>query len=668
MNYVEHQIEAKFPDGHPIHMWALLHSACLLNRFYRHSALGCTPYQSLFGRLYKGRVANFGQDMYGISQKRTKYKAQWTRGVWVGKDHADQDMLIIENDKILKSKAVRATGLFWNKRDLVNMEVTPDHLLKIATQTKGVYPVISPLQCLPPRSDDEAASDPPDDQGGEDSQIPPLIPIPISAKDRDNVGPRLPIQQRSPLSQQELSQLPFSAGILPEGGDGPTKRVLESDDSQKETKHSKVQSYSEKHQATEVLEEREPKQIKTGLQSSPTFAGNIRFVADCGGVDVYVEPDEDNFEVPHEECFLHLEEHLGAGFDDDEFSLSEQQENEGPPKLTEDELAQLDHDASLEELVRLSNMGVISEYGPKTGDEMVLDTRLVFDWRFSDKQWKRRARLVAREFRNGDASNEETFSPTSSKWIIHMFLVLALVQQLSVLVMDVKDAFLTVPQRDLVIIEIPTWAKSESMTASGVDFWKLVRCLPGQRKAPLHWREHFESTVSKFDFIPFEGMVTVYKHKVKCMYITIHVDDLLGIGSQDDCEWFKSEVSKCFTVKSEGPNSLDERWECQYLKRTLICNETGIVIEPNERYVPKLLELLKMENRRGKSLPHHAQLEAYSADRVLEVEKLGISESKVFRGGLGTCLYLAQDRPDIQESVKPWQGTWDARQSSLCLR
>ena len=169
--------------------------------------------------------------------------------------------------------------------------------------------------------------------------------------------------------------------------------------------------------------------------------------------------------------------------------------NEGPPKLTEEELAQLEHDASLEELVRLSNMGVISEYGHKTGDEMVLDTRLVFDWRFRGKQWKRRARLVAREFRSGDASNEETFSPTSSKWIIHMFLVLALVQQLSVLVMDVKDALLTVPQRDLVIIEIPTWAKSNDMAENGVDFWKLVRCLPGQRKAALHWHEHFESTV-----------------------------------------------------------------------------------------------------------------------------------------------------------------------------
>ena len=172
----------------------------------------------------------------------------------------------------------------------------------------------------------------------------------------------------------------------------------------------------------------------------------------------------------------------------------------------------------------------------------------------------------------------------------------------------------------------------------------------------MNTHEHFESAVSKFDFIPFEGMVTVYKHKVKCMYITIHVDDLLIIGAQDECEWFKAEISQCFTVKSEGPYSLDERWECQYLKRTLICNETGIVVEPNRKYIPKLLELLKMENRRGKSLPHHAQLEAYSADRVLEAEKLGTAEGKVFRGGLGICLYLAQDRPDIQESVKTLAG------------
>lgn len=119
-------------------------------------------------------------------------------------------------------------------------------------------------------------------------------------------------------------------------------------------------------------------------------------------------------------------------------------------------IAQLDQ-ASLEELVRLSNL-------VPNGEEMILDTRLVFDWRFSGTRVATRARWVAREFRSGDASNEQTFSPMSSKWIIHVLLVLALVQQLSgMLVTDVKDAFLTVPQRDFVLVGIPAWAKTDEM-------------------------------------------------------------------------------------------------------------------------------------------------------------------------------------------------------------
>ena len=38
-------------------------------------------------------------------------------------------------------------------------------------------------------------------------------------------------------------------------------------------------------------------------------------------------------------------------------------------------------------------------------------------------------------------------------------------------------------------------------------------CLPGQRRAALHWHEHFEATVNQLDFISFDGMVTVYKHR-----------------------------------------------------------------------------------------------------------------------------------------------------------
>ena len=40
------------------------------------------------------------------------------------------------------------------------------------------------------------------------------------------------------------------------------------------------------------------------------------------------------------------------------------------------------------------------------------------------------------------------------------------------------------------------------------------------------------------------------------MYVTIHVDDLQVIGSNDDCNWFKAELSKTFTVKCEGPHNM----------------------------------------------------------------------------------------------------------------
>ena len=83
----------------------------------------------------------------------------------------------------------------------------------------------------------------------------------------------------------------------------------------------------------------------------------------------------------------------------------------------------------LAELGRLRELEVIEEFYPGGEQEQeatYLDTRLVFDWRFRDEGWKRRARWVAREFRSGDASNVSTFSPTSPFSAIKMLIVLSL--------------------------------------------------------------------------------------------------------------------------------------------------------------------------------------------------------------------------------------------------
>lgn len=118
------------------------------------------------------------------------------------------------------------------------------------------------------------------------------------------------------------------------------------------------------------------------------------------------------------------------------------------------------------------NLTLHEDHNTYTGNELVLDI---------DGQWKRRRRLVAREFRSGAQSTEETFAPTSSKYVVDNLLILWLIHQLAILLNDSKDTFLTVAQGELVIAEVPEWIKSEESS----HFWKLCRCETGQRRAAL---------------------------------------------------------------------------------------------------------------------------------------------------------------------------------------
>ena len=90
-------------------------------------------------------------------------------------------------------------------------------------------------------------------------------------------------------------------------------------------------------------------------------------------------------------------------------------EGAGPPNISPEELAWLDAEATQLELERLRQLDVIDTVPADVDVEQCvkLDTRLVRDWKFREEKWRRRARLVAREFRHGDCSGAETCSPTT---------------------------------------------------------------------------------------------------------------------------------------------------------------------------------------------------------------------------------------------------------------
>ena len=128
------------------------------------------------------------------------------------------------------------------------------------------------------------------------------------------------------------------------------------------------------------------------------------------------------------------------------------------------------------------------------------------------------------------------------------------------------------------------------------------------------------------------------------------MDDELLAGQREDSLWLVEELEKVFRVEKEGPYPLARNGngeELRYLKRKYVFVGEGIVVQPNEKYIKKLLELYDLGRLKSKATPEHVDL--VKEDKSKE---LGREETKRFRSGLGSVLYLAQDRIDIQYASK----------------
>ena len=92
---------------------------------------------------------------------------------------------------------------------------------------------------------------------------------------------------------------------------------------------------------------------------------------------------------------------------------------------TEEQLA-LVSDAALDEIRKLHDLKVIVPVSPHPTlirAECLVDTTLVHDWRFLEGQWRRRCRIVAREYSDGQTTADQ-YSPTSIFAAVRVLFVL----------------------------------------------------------------------------------------------------------------------------------------------------------------------------------------------------------------------------------------------------
>ena len=186
---------------------------------------------------------------------------------------------------------------------------------------------------------------------------------------------------------------------------------------------------------------------------------------------------------------------------------------------------------------RLLGMGVLQKRDEFAGEVSEnLTTRFVYDWRLKNYdggeapvvKWMRRSRFVARESKRHDTYSPATGSHTNNLIPIVYLQMLAQMQssgttdelhQCVLACMDIKDAFLQVPQENVV-----------EVTLHDVQY-VVLKNLPGQRMGAKAWYWHFRKYATDalgFTWSPIQPCIA----KCAANVFMLHVDDLLFTGKR----------------------------------------------------------------------------------------------------------------------------------------
>ena len=247
--------------------------------------------------------------------------------------------------------------------------------------------------------------------------------------------------------------------------------------------------------------------------------------------------------------------------------------DEGPPKLEEHELEVIDRQSRKTEIERLMDMKVlkpIREEQATSGSYKRLSTKIVYDWRHRDGQWKRRGRLVAREFRwLTDYDIAALFSPTGVASTVKLLSALFTFTDGYILgSVDVSDAYLQVEQSEPTVVEIDG------------SYYELGYTLSGQRTGSSAWFNKLQGIVEKYGLKRDEGLPALFyklpKDGEPGIIILSHVDDLEIFATKSG---FKDLVKKLeaegLKLKVEGP--LEQgNGSIGFLKRTFTATFEGV--------------------------------------------------------------------------------------------
>ncbi|KAJ9542477.1 hypothetical protein OSB04_028983 [Centaurea solstitialis] len=251
---------------------------------------------------------------------------------------------------------------------------------------------------------------------------------------------------------------------------------------------------------------------------------------------------------------------------------------------------------------------------------------------------RNKARLVAQGYcQEEDIHYEETFAPVARLEAIRIFLAYAAHKGFKVYQMDVKSAFLNGKLKEEVYVKQPPGFESEKYPN---HVYLLGKALYGLKQAPRAWYECLSTFLTSNNFHRGTTYITMFykKHNDDILLVQIYVDDII-FGSTDVslCKDFESLMQSEFEMSMMGELTF-------FIGLQVKQSSEGIFID-QAKYVHDLLKKYKLEDvsplrtLMATSLKLHKDLSGQSV------------ECKLYRGMIGSLLYLTTSRPDIMFST-----------------
>ena len=622
-----------------LYPWAFKHAAFLINRFRVLEGTGKTSYELGTGHSYRGKLALFGESVMFKRVVRNKGSDGFIRGIWCGK-HVWNDMhIVLTPEGAYEARTIRrlaaeqsfnalemviAKGLPWNyspqgilmkrivgrqqRNPTVEADINPDELEEMSkTVAAGLVTPAPGLAAQPKTPVGVFAAPGTPAQGGE-----------------ANAGLKRSIERQ----QEEESEAKRQ-----DTTESPRKMVTKRGGAEDEqTDEKRQRTGSEESVEMEEKKEKPNKEVEHEAEGSPSMKKSRLYPPHYAGIEaVEVHGDEEaGLDYMPEDI---TEEHMGYGGE----------EGEDPPEMSEAEIeVQLDEEAKEKEIARMLKLPAMQE--SKEEDVVkengyIISTKMVITWKHRLEQggWFRRARLVARQFKSSVAM-EQTFAPTSlmiiPKMMIHLWI--NCFSNYAGMTLDIKDAFLMSPQPQ----------DEKAYVRIGEKVYKLLKCLPGQRKVGAQWFQLFANGCKEFGMKQDQMQPTLFiKHGE--MMLTVHVDDAFMIGKESVLLRFVNflKEKKGWKVEEKGPFQAGGKFF--YLKRQFNVAREYVDIRCDRKQYDCLEKEMDLFKRAYRKTPMDQ-----NAIKKDESPLLEDSDITKYRSVVGRLMYMASERPDAQFAIQ----------------